>query len=54
MFMIFDALVGADTSRGAGQMDSILMILFGCLFVTMSSLTFIEVRRIRKKLQPDK
>lgn len=31
-------------------MDSILMILFGSLICTMTALTFIEVRRIRKKM----
>jgi hypothetical protein len=30
----------------------ILMILFGSMIVTMNALTFIEVRRIRKKMQP--
>ena len=31
-------------------MDSILMILFASLICTMTALTFIEVRRIRKKI----
>jgi hypothetical protein len=31
-------------------MDNILMILFGSLLCTMTSLNFIELRRIRKKL----
>jgi hypothetical protein len=31
-------------------MDSILMILFASLICTMTALTFVEVRRIRKKM----
>lgn len=31
-------------------MDSILMILFASLICTMTALTFMEVRRIRKKI----
>ncbi|HKS76912.1 MAG TPA: hypothetical protein VJQ82_27125 [Terriglobales bacterium] len=31
-------------------MDSILLILFASLICTMTALTFMEVRRIRKKL----
>lgn len=31
-------------------MDSILMILFLSLICTMTALTFMEVRRIRKKM----
>jgi hypothetical protein len=33
-------------------MDTIVLIMFGCLISVTTSLTFIEVRRIRKKLQP--
>ncbi len=35
---------------GPEEMDSILMILFASLICTMTALTFIEVRRIRKKI----
>jgi hypothetical protein len=31
-------------------MDTIVMIMFGCLLCTMTALSFIELRRIRKKL----
>jgi len=31
-------------------MDSILMILFASLICTMTALTFVEVRRIRKRM----
>jgi hypothetical protein len=31
-------------------MDSIVMIMFGSLLCTMTALNFIELRRIRKKL----
>ena len=31
-------------------MDSILMILFASLICTMTALTFMEVRRIRKRI----
>ena len=33
-------------------MDFIVLVIFGCLISVATSLTFIEVRRIRKKLQP--
>jgi hypothetical protein len=33
------------------KMDTIMLILFGSLISTTSALTFMEVRRIRKKLQ---
>jgi hypothetical protein len=36
--------------RGPDTMDSILLILFASLICTMTALTFMEVRRIRKKL----
>jgi len=29
-----------------------VLVIFGCLISVTTSLTFIEVRRIRKKLQP--
>jgi len=32
-------------------MDAILMILFGSLISTTTALTFVEVRRLRKKLE---
>lgn len=32
-------------------MDNIVMILFGSLLCTTSALTFMELRRIRKKLE---
>ncbi len=32
-------------------MDAILLIMFGALFSMTSALTFMEVRRIRKKLE---
>jgi len=32
-------------------MDSILMILFASLICTMTALTFMEVRRIRKRME---
>jgi hypothetical protein len=32
-------------------MDSIMMILFGSVLCTTSALTFMELRRIRKKLE---
>jgi hypothetical protein len=31
-------------------MDSIVMIMFGSLLCTMTALNFVELRRIRKKL----
>jgi hypothetical protein len=31
-------------------MDHITMILFGCVLCTLTGLNFIELRRIRKKL----
>jgi hypothetical protein len=31
-------------------MDSIVMIMFGCVLCTMTGLIFMELRRIRKKL----
>jgi len=31
-------------------MDHITMILFGCMLCTLTGLNFIELRRIRKKL----
>jgi hypothetical protein len=31
-------------------MDNIAMILFGCVVCTLTGLNFIELRRIRKKL----
>lgn len=37
-------------TRGPDDMDSILMILFASLICTMTALTFMEVRRIRKKI----
>ena len=33
-------------------MDFIVLVIFGCLISVTTSLTFIEVRRIGKKLQP--
>jgi hypothetical protein len=38
-------------AKGAAQMDSILMIMFGALMSMTTALTFIEVRRIRKRLE---
>jgi hypothetical protein len=41
-----------NVRRGMGarsQMDPVL-VMFGCLICTMSALIFIEVRRIRKRL----
>jgi hypothetical protein len=32
------------------SMDSIVMIMFGSVLCTMTALNFIELRRIRKKL----
>ncbi len=32
-------------------MDAIVMIMFGCLLSTTTALTFMEVRRLRKKLE---
>ena len=32
-------------------MDTIVMIMFGCVLCTMTALNFIELRRIRKKLE---
>jgi hypothetical protein len=32
-------------------MDSILMTMFAAVVTTMTALTFVEVRRIRKKLE---
>ena len=32
-------------------MDSMVMIMFGCVLCTMSGLIFMEIRRIRKKLE---
>ena len=31
-------------------MDNILIIMFGCVLCTMTALNFMELRRIRKKL----
>jgi hypothetical protein len=31
-------------------MDTIVWIMFGCVLCTMTALNFIELRRIRKKL----
>jgi hypothetical protein len=31
-------------------MDSLVMIMFGSLLCTMTALNFVELRRIRKKL----
>jgi hypothetical protein len=33
------------------SMDSIVMIMFGSVLCTMTALNFIELRRIRKKLE---
>ena len=33
------------------QMDNIVLILFGSVLCTTSALTFMEIRRIRKKLE---
>ena len=33
------------------SMDSIVMIMFGSLLCTMTALNFMELRRIRKKLE---
>jgi len=35
-------------------MDMILMISFGSVLCAMSALSFMELRRIRKKLGPDR
>jgi hypothetical protein len=32
-------------------MDNIVMIMFGCLICTMTGLNFMELRRIRKRLE---
>lgn len=32
-------------------MDTIVMIMFGSVLATMTALSFIELRRIRKKLE---
>jgi hypothetical protein len=32
-------------------MDAIVMIMFGCLLCSMTALCFMELRRIRKKLE---
>jgi uncharacterized membrane protein len=37
--------------KGGSKMDSILLILFASLICTMTALTFMEVRRIRKKIE---
>jgi len=44
-------LARAFTGRRNLQMDSILMIMFGSVLCTMTALTFMEARRIRKKLE---
>jgi hypothetical protein len=33
-------------------MDTIVLIMFGSVLCTMTALCFIELRRIRKKLDP--
>jgi hypothetical protein len=38
-------------AKGAARMDTILMIMFGALMSMTTALTFIEVRRIRKRLE---
>jgi hypothetical protein len=41
----------AKYQGGMGPMDNIVMILFGSVLCTTSALTFMEIRRIRKKLE---
>jgi hypothetical protein len=38
-------------AKGAARMDTILLIMFGALMSMTTALTFMEVRRIRKKLE---
>jgi hypothetical protein len=41
-----------DSAReGTSPMDNIIMILFGSVLCTTSALAFMELRRIRKKLE---
>jgi hypothetical protein len=48
---VHSALEQAQAGREPAQMDAILLIMFGALFSMTSALTFMEVRRIRKKLE---
>jgi hypothetical protein len=43
--------LSAKHRGGMGPMDNILMILFGSVLCTTSALTFMEIRRIRKRLE---
>jgi hypothetical protein len=45
-----EVLEPAEAGREPAKMDMIVMILFASLMTTTSALTFMEVRRIRKKL----
>jgi hypothetical protein len=45
------ALDGPNARGGHKPMDNILMILFGSVLCTTSALTFMELRRIRKRLE---
>jgi hypothetical protein len=40
-----------EAGREPAKMDAIVMIMFGCLLSTTTALTFMEVRRLRKKLE---
>jgi Flp pilus assembly pilin Flp len=40
-----------EQGRSPRTMDTIVMIMFGSVLCTMTALSFIELRRIRKKLE---
>jgi hypothetical protein len=43
--------VGSYAGEEPASMDSIVMIMFASVLCTMTALNFIELRRIRKKLE---
>ena len=43
--------VGSYAGEEPASMDTIVMIMFGSVLCTMTALNFIELRRIRKKLE---
>jgi hypothetical protein len=43
--------LGGKQGRSPRAMDTIVMIMFGSVLSTMTALSFIELRRIRKKLE---